>query len=94
MNGRLMVFGGRSHPELTRGICQELACEPGSIEIFEYGNDNTFVRVLENVRGADVFLVQTSRKPVNHLMLELLILTDAMRRASAARITAVMPYFP
>ena len=94
MNGRMMVFGGRSHPELTRGICQELACEPGSIEIFEYGNDNTFVRVLENVRGADVFVVQTSRKPVNHLMMELLILTDAFRRASAARITAVMPFFP
>ena len=90
----LMVFGCRGHPELTDGICGELGCEPGEIEIFEYGNDNTFVRVMENVREADVFVVQTSRRPVNHSVMELFITIDAMRRASAARVTAVLPYFP
>ena len=60
----LMVFGCRGHPALAQGICHEIGCEPGAIEIFEYGNDNTFVRVLENVREADVFVVQTSRRPV------------------------------
>ena len=94
MNDRLIVFGGRSHPGLTHGICEELGGEPGRIEIFEYGNDNTFARILVNVRGADVFVVQTARRPVNHYVMELLILIDAMRRASAARITAVIPYFP
>ena len=90
----LMVFGCRGHPVLTDGICRELGCRPGEIEIFEYGNDNTFVRVMENVREADVFVVQTSQRPVNHSVMELFITIDAMRRASAARVTAVLPYFP
>ena len=94
LNNRLMVFGGRSHPHLAAGICSELGCELGRIEVFEYGNDNTFVRVLENVRGADVYVVQTACRPVNHHTMELFILIDALRRASAARITAVVPYFP
>ena len=90
----LMVFGCRGHPVLTDGICRELGCNPGEIEIFEYGNDNTFVRVLENVREADVFVLQTSQRSVNHSVMELFITIDAMRRASAARVTAVLPYFP
>ena len=90
----LMVFGCRGHPALAQGICREIGCEPGAIEIFEYGNDNTFVRVLENVREADVFVVQTSRRPVNQSVMELFITIDALRRASAARVTAVVPYFP
>lgn len=91
---QLMVFGCRSHPVLAQGICAEIGCDLGRVDIFEYGNDNTFVRVLENVREADVFVVQTSRRPVNHVTMELLIMIDALRRASAARVTAVMPYFP
>ena len=94
ISNRLMVFSGRSHPKLAQGICARLGCELGRVELFEYGNDNTFVRILENVRGADVFVVQTSRPPVNHFVMELLILIDALRRASAARVTAVVPYFP
>ncbi len=90
----LMVFGCRGHPALTRGVCGELDCEPGALDIFEYGNDNTFVRILDNVREADVFVVQTSRRPVNQFVMEMLITIDALRRASAARVTAVMPYFP
>ena len=70
-NDHLMVFGCRSHPSLAEGICQEIGCELGGIDIFEYGNDNTFVRVLENVREADVFVVQTARRPVNHMTMEL-----------------------
>jgi ribose-phosphate pyrophosphokinase len=93
-NDHLMVFGCRSHPSLAEGICREIGCELGGVDIFEYGNDNTFVRVLENVREADVFVVQTARRPVNHMTMELLIMLDALRRASAARVTAVMPYFP
>ena len=90
----LMVFGCRGHPVLTEGICRELGCEPGAMETFEYGNDNTFVRVLENVREADVFVVQTAGRPVNQSVMELFITIDALRRASAARVTAVVPYFP
>ena len=90
----LMVFGCRGHPVLTEGICREVGCEPGAMETFEYGNDNTFVRVLENVREADVFVIQTSRRPVNQSVMELFITIDALRRASAARVTAVVPYFP
>ena len=93
-NDRLMVFGGRSHPDLAAGICRNLGCQLGRVDTFEYGNDNTFVRVLENVRGADVFVVQTACRPVNHHTMELFILIDALRRASAARITAVVPFFP
>ena len=93
-NDHLMVFGCRSHPSLAEGICGEIGCELGGVDIFEYGNDNTFVRVLENVREADVFVVQTARRPVNHMTMELLITIDALRRASAARVTAVIPYFP
>ena len=76
----LMVFGCRGHPVLTEGICRELGCEPGAMETFEYGNDNTFVRVLENVREADVFVVQTAGRPVNQSVMELFITIDALRR--------------
>jgi ribose-phosphate pyrophosphokinase len=65
----------------------------GAVEIFDYSNENTFVRIQENVRSRDVFLVQPLSSPVNSNIMELLIMIDAFRRASAGRITAVIPYF-
>ncbi len=92
--GDLCVLGGRSHPELTAAICAELGIAQGALESIKFPNDNTFVRVRENVRERDVFVVQTPSPPVDERVMELLIILDALRRASAGRITAVLPYFP
>ncbi|WP_404980626.1 ribose-phosphate diphosphokinase [Carboxydichorda subterranea] len=88
------IFGGRATQELTVAICQHLGVHAGRADIFKFSNDNTFVRILENVREADVFVVQTSVPPVDEALVELLIMLDALRRASAGRITAVLPYYP
>jgi ribose-phosphate pyrophosphokinase len=90
----LRVLGGRSHPELTGAICGELGIEPGALESIKFPNDNTFVRIREDVRARDVFVVQTPAPPVDDRVMELLIILDALRRASAGRVTAVLPYFP
>lgn len=90
----LCVLGGRSHPELTAGVCDALNVPAGAVEIFKFPNDNTFVRIRENVRARDVFVLQTPSPPVDERVMELLIMIDALRRASAGRITAVLPYFP
>ena len=74
-------------------ICRYLATELGEAEVFKFSNDNTFVRVMQNVREQDVFLVQPTSRPVNDSIMELLIMIDAFKRASAGRITAVMPYY-
>jgi len=92
--GDLCVLGGRSHPELTAGICAALGIAPGMLESIKFPNDNTFVRIGENVRARDVFVIQTPCPPVDERVMELLIIVDALRRASARRITAVLPYFP
>lgn len=90
----MKVFGGRGTCELTEAICAHLLIQPGATDIFKFSNDNTFVRVLENVREEDVFIVQTSCPPVDEALMELLILVDTVRRASARRVTAVLPYYP
>lgn len=90
----LCILGGRSHPELTEAVCRHLGIAPGAIESIKFPNDNTFVRLGENVRARDVFVIQTPSPPVDERVMELLIIMDALRRASAARITAVLPYFP
>jgi len=90
----MRIFGGRASAQLTEGICSYLGVPQGKAEIFKFSNDNTFVRILENVREEDVFVVQTSAPPVDEAFMELLIMVDALRRASARRITAVLPYFP
>ena len=90
----LCVLGGRSHPDLTEGVCRHLGMAVGAIESIKFPNDNTFVRLGENVRARDVFVIQTPSPPVDERVMELLIIIDALRRASAARITAVLPYFP
>jgi len=88
-----IIFSGRAHPELTRRICQYLNASPGKIDVFKFSNDNTFVRILENVRQRDVFVVQPTADPVNDNIMEMLIIIDACKRASAGRITAVIPYY-
>ena len=89
----LKVFSGNAHPALARDICSYLGIGLGQCEVFKFSNDNTFVRILENVREKDVFLVQPISTPVNDHLMELWIMINAARRASAGRITAVIPYY-
>lgn len=90
----LRVFTGNAYPELAQAICTYLETSLGACEVFEFSNENIFVRFNENVRARDVFLVQTMTPPVNTRLMELFIMIDAARRASAGRITAVVPYYP
>ena len=89
----LKVFSGNAHPSLAENICSYLGITIGQSEAFKFSNDETFVKILENVREKDVFLVQPISRPVNDHLMELLIMIDAARRASAGRITAVIPYY-
>ena len=91
--GDPVVFTGNAHPQLARDVCAALRVELGKSNVFDFANGNTFVQFLDNIRERDVFLVQPGAKPVNHHLVELLIMIDAARRASAGRITAVVPYF-
>ena len=90
---RLRVFGGRSNPGLNQSIFDSLGIRPGLIEIIDFSDGETFVRIQENIRGADVFAVQSLCTPGNANLMEMLIMIDAFRRSSADRITAVIPYF-
>lgn len=92
-NGGPMIFTGRAHPALAESICEYLDCDLGRAEFSKFNNDNTFVRILDNVRHRDVFIIQPTSYPVNDNIMEMLIFIDAARRASAGRITAVMPYY-
>ena len=92
--GELKIFSGTSHPDLGKKICNYLDIKNGKAEIFKFSNDNTFVRILENIREKDVFIIQPASTPVNDNLMELLIFIDAAKRASAGRISAVIPYFP
>lgn len=94
MEGKLKVFAGSSHPSLAATICDNLDIPLSPSEVIKFANENLMVRILENVRECDVFVVQSSTPPVNEGIMELLITIDALRSASAARITAVLPYFP
>ncbi len=89
----LKVFTGNAHPMLAQAICKYLDIPLGKAEVFEFKNENIFVRILENVRERDVFIIQTLSTPVNKNLVELLIMIDAFKRASAGRITAVIPYY-
>jgi ribose-phosphate pyrophosphokinase len=91
--GELKIFSGRAHPALAREICEYLGIDLGQITLFNFSDGENYCQIDENVRGADVFVVQPTSSPVNDHVMELLILLDAFRRASASRITAVMPYF-
>ena len=89
----LRVFTGNAHPKLAEDICSYLDISLGESEVFKFSNDNTFVQIGENIRERDVFLVQPISAPVNDHLMELLIMIDAAKRASAGRITAVIPYY-
>jgi ribose-phosphate pyrophosphokinase len=87
------IYHGNANPELARKIAHWVGGEPGRAEVFNFANENIFVRILDNVREKDVFLVQPTSRPVNQSIMELLIMIDAFKRASAGRITAVVPYY-
>jgi ribose-phosphate pyrophosphokinase len=89
----LKVFSGNANPALAQSITDYLEIPLGKLEVFQFSNENTFVRILENVRERDVFVVQPICSPVNNNLVEMLIMLDAFKRASAGRITAVIPYY-
>ena len=89
----LKVFSGNAHRQLAGAVCDYLDIPLGQAEVFKFTNDNTFVRISENVRERDVFIVQPTCAPVNDHLMELLIMIDAAKRASAGRVTAVVPYY-
>ena len=89
----LKVFTGNAHPALAQAITEYLNIPLGKCEVYQFSNDNTFVRILENVRQRDCFVVQPICSPVNNNLVELLIMIDALKRASAGRVTAVVPYY-
>ncbi len=89
----IKVFCGNAHPDFAHGICEELGLNVGECEVKAFADGEVSVSVYESVRGCDVFVVQPTCKPVNDNLMELLIMMDAFRRASAGRITAVIPYF-
>jgi ribose-phosphate pyrophosphokinase len=90
---QLSVFSGNSNIELTQEICKYVGIPMGRADVFKFSNDNTFVRINESVRENDVFLVQSFSDPVNDSIMEMLIMLDTIKRASAGRVTAVIPYF-
>ncbi len=89
----IKIFCGNSTPEFAQTICKELGVEMGIADVKQFSDGEASVSLEETVRGADVFLVQSTCKPVNDNLMELLVMIDACRRASAGRITAVIPYF-
>jgi ribose-phosphate pyrophosphokinase len=89
----LKVFTGNGHPALAQSVCDYLEIPLGKAEVFKFANDNSFARIHENIRQRDVFIVQPTCFPVNDNLMELLIMIDACKRASAGRITAVVPYY-
>ncbi|WP_294476191.1 ribose-phosphate pyrophosphokinase, partial [uncultured Intestinimonas sp.] len=89
----IKIFAGNSNPKLARDICKKLGTQLGNAEVGTFSDGEKSVSIYETVRGSDVFVVQSTCSPVNDNLMELLIMIDAMRRASAGRVTAVIPYF-
>lgn len=89
----LMLFGGRSHPELTTQVAQRLGVDPIPMRAHEFANGELYVRFDESVRGCDAFVIQSHTAPINEWIMEQLIMVDALKRASAKRITVVMPFY-
>ena len=87
------VYSGNANLGLARKICRYLGVPLGQAEVFSFANENIFVKILDNVREKDVFVIQPTCRPVNQSLMELLIMVDAFKRASAGRITAVIPYY-
>jgi ribose-phosphate pyrophosphokinase len=93
MDNQLKFFTGNSNPLLAEQICAYMNTEMGAIQVRRFSDGEIFVEIGENVRGKDIFVMQSTCTPVNDNLMELLIIIDALRRASARRITAVMPYY-
>jgi len=94
LSGKLQIIAGRSHPVFAKAVADHLDQPLAPTNVVKFSNENLMVQVLDNVRGADVFVIQTASPPVNEGIIELLITIDALKSASAGRITAVVPYFP
>ena len=93
-NKSLMLFSGRAFPELAAEVGQALDVAPVPTSAYEFANGEIFVRFEESVRGSDAFVVQSHTAPINTWLMEQLIMVDALKRASAKRITVVAPFFP
>ena len=92
MHGTIKLFSGSGCTALAEEISQYLGVSLSDREVFQFPNENIFVRLGESIRGQDVFLIQTTSSPVNYNIMELLIFLDALKRASPDRITVVIPY--
>ncbi len=90
---RMILFSGNANRKLAQEIAEYLGRPLGQAEVSQFSDGEVFVQINENVRGADVFVIQPTSPPVDHNLMELLVMIDALRRASAYRITAVIPYF-
>ena len=93
MDRQLLVFSGSANPELSSKVCESLNIEIGRLEVIRFSDGETSVEIGDNVRGRDVFIIQSTSSPGNDNLMELLITIDALKRASAWRVTAVIPYF-
>jgi ribose-phosphate pyrophosphokinase len=93
VDGDLRLFSGNSNPSLAQEICDHLKIPLGKINLTAFSDGELYCQILENVRGKDVFLIQPTCSPVNSNLMELLIMIDAFKRSSAARITSVIPYY-
>ena len=93
MFNHFKVFSGTANLQLAREICDALGCPLGALMIKTFADGETHLQIQENVRGADVFVVQPTCTPVDHHLMEILLMMDALKRASAERITAVLPYY-
>ena len=89
----MKIFSGTANPPLTEKICKSIGTELGKCTVSAFPDGETFVKIDENVRGEDVFLIQSTSPPTNHHLMEMFIMMDALRRASASRITAVLPFY-
>ena len=89
----IMVFSGNANPELAKNIAEKLQTSLGKISVESFSDGEVCVEVMENVRGRDVFIIQPTCTPTNDNLMELIVMIDAMRRASANRVTAVVPYY-
>ena len=89
----MKIFSGTANQPLAQAICKSIGCELGRCNIIPFPDGETFVKIEENVRGEDVFIVQPTSPPTNHNLMEMFIMIDAVRRASATRITTVLPFY-
>ena len=92
-NGKVLVFSGRANPKLAEDICRYMNVSQGKTQIRDFADGEIFVKIEENVRGGDVFVIQSTCNPGNTNLMEMLVMIDALKRSSAKRITSVLPYY-